>query len=220
MNQQSNRQKLYFINSIFILRNTAGLGINVRSGLTFPGYVLHRFGAGGILPRCGGDYYPIYPSYLIGVGAQIDDIFRVDNAILGFSFDINYGKITSRKVQLSYDNAEFVSTSLPLFLGMTLKTEGTIVIFLKAGFGAERSTIEEMYTKYTELSYSAKDWFAIWGFGGGIDFNYLKVVRISLVIDSIIKEKWFDIRNENGGGFKLGDKIAVVFGGIQLGFRL
>lgn len=192
--------------------------VNIKTGLTFSGFTAYNFSP--VVIRPGSDLNTVYPSYLFGIGVEKENLINFYTAHIGLSFELNYGKATTGVVSFSNDDIKFETTSMPILCWITFKTDGEIVPFLKVGVGAENSTFSETLKNNVYNNFKLEDWFFVWGIGAGIDFNISTKIRLSVFVDNVVTESWFNTRLDNGRLIDYGTRYGVIFCGIQFGYRL
>ncbi|MDP2302325.1 MAG: hypothetical protein Q8N03_07875 [Ignavibacteria bacterium] len=192
--------------------------LNIKTGLTFSGFPAYRFKLAST--RSNSNLHTMYPGYLFGIGIEEENIINFYTAHIGLSFELNYGKSTTGWVNFSNEDIKFETTSLPILLWMTFKTDGQIVPFLKIGVGAENSTFGETLKNHVENSFKLEKWFFVWGIGAGIDFNIFDSIRLSIFIDNVATESWFNTKLDNGIIIDYGTRYGVILCGIQFGYKL
>ncbi len=197
-------------------QNDNNIILKLKGGLTFSGLSYYSFH----LISPGKNSYTIYPGYLIGIGIEYDNLIKFNTANLGFDFEASYGEATTGEVNFGNDKAKFETTSSPLLMWIKFKTQGQIVPFLKVGLGADNSTLSETFNNNIAYNFKLKDWFFVWGIGGGIEFNLLKNIRLSVFADNVIKEKWFKTKLKDGRNIDFSYRNSVIFCGVECGYFL
>lgn len=208
---------VFFISTVILnaQQNENTFLLNLKTGLTFSGLSVYRFPL-----VSSSNFYSIYPSYLLGIGMEKESVINFYNAHLGFCLEINSGKSTTGFVSIGKEEIKFETTSLPILIWVIFKSEGQIVPFLKVGVGAENSSFSETLKNNTENNFKLEDWFFVWGIGAGIDFNIYENIRLSIFVDTVIKETWFNTKLNNGRTINYDSRYGVIFGGFQFGYKL
>jgi hypothetical protein len=172
-----------------------------------------------------------YPGYYAGIGIEYEGLLNFDNANIGTSLEISYGRTSTGKYSVYVRNifleeSEFIISSLPIYFWTILKTKGEIVPYIKAGLGVEKSTLEETHDRFSYKNFRFEEWFFSWGLGGGIDFNYFRDIRLSVFIDVVFKEKgikrtWWAPTDDHGIGENRIDynyRNSIIFSGLQFAY--
>jgi hypothetical protein len=145
-------------------------------------------------------------------------LISVDNLGLYFGLDVSYGRSSTGEVELYYGPAEFELTSLPIMFWTLIKSKGNIVPFIKLGIGAEKTQNKETYEVNPHFNFDVEEWFFAWGIGGGIDFNYLDRIKISLFIEGVIMESGIKEVLPDGRKIYFNSRNGSTYAGIQVGY--
>ncbi len=202
-----------YVNSSILLK--------LRTGLTFSGFSYYSFS------KDGNSRLPLneltntlLPSYLIGISLETSDLINIEETFINFAIDLSYGRATTGIVTTSVGAAEFETNVLPILFWASLKTKGKIVPFAKFGLGVENTRFEENYKSHPQYDFELMDWFFCWAVGGGIEFNYIENVNLSLFIEWIGREdgiyKILDDGREINFDFRNGNTLL----GVQFGYML
>lgn len=100
----------------------------------------------------------------------------------------------------------------------SLKSKGNIVPFLKLGIGTDKTQYKETYEVNPHFNFDVEEWFFAWGIGGGIDFNYLDRIKISLFIEGVIMESGINEVLPDGRQIYFDSRNGSTYAGIQLGY--
>ena len=207
------------INSQTYLNNS--ILLKLRTGLTFSGLSSYSFS------KDGNSRLPLnelsntlLPSYLIGIGLETSDLINIEETYINFAIELSYGRATTGIVTTSIGEAEFETNTLPLLFWTSIKTKGKLIPFLKFGLGAENAGFAESYKSYPQYNFELKDWFFCWAIGGGIEFNYIEHINLSLFIEWVGREngiyKILNDGREIDFDFRNGNTLL----GIQFGYML
>jgi len=192
--------------------------VNGEFGLTFPGTTAWNFSKDQ--SRNPSEYlYSVNPGYYFGLGIESKKLLSVENIGLYFGLEVSYGKSSTGEVELHYyGSAEFEIGSLPIMFWTTIKPEGKIVPFFKFGIGAAQSEFEEIYKLKPQYNFNIKDWFFAWGIGGGIDFNFINRVKMSLFVDAVIMETGIQEVLPDGRTIYFDSRNGSTYSGLQIGY--
>jgi opacity protein-like surface antigen len=192
--------------------------IEGKIGLIFPGITSWQFtkDPARILYE---KIYTVYPGYYFGLGIESKDLVKIENIGVHFGLDVSYGSSSTDEVEIYYGPAKFELTSLPIMFWATIKSKGTIVPFIKLGIGAQRTQFIETYEANPQFNFDIKDWFFAWGIGGGIDFNFLERIKLSLFIEGIIMESGITTVLPDGRQIYYNSRNGSTYSGIQIGYH-
>jgi len=191
--------------------------VNGKVGVMFPG-ITNWYFTKDPPRRLSDKFYSIYPGYYFSFGVESEDLITLENIRFYFGLAISYGKCSTGEVEIAEAPAEFEISSMPIMLWTTIKSDGKIVPFIKLGIGTQQSSFEETYKLSPQFNFDLKDWFFAWGIGGGIDFNYLERVKLSIFVEGLIMETGIKEKLPDGREIYYDSRNGSTYSGIQLGY--